>query len=333
MELYDNDFLEESMALRREPWDTNPCSQENQLFSNAWSFDCFDQNYQAFPSNSFSLQEVPQSYNFDYTFNEIYSSLFNEFSAPQIVDSSYSTLDASHISTPSFVPHEDYPLSLMEEEDPGLLGEELHCLDLQATCKMEPSHSPEMPVFNTDSCVERKTRAKKLQGQPSKNLMAERRRRKRLNDRLSMLRSIVPKISKMDRTAILGDTIDYMKELLEKINTLKQEIEVDSNTATIFKDLKPNEILVRNSPKFDVERRNANTRVEICCAGKPGLLLSTVNTLETLGLEIQQCVISCFNDFTVQASCSEELQQKKILSSEDIKQALFRSAGYGGRCL
>nr|KYP41267.1 Transcription factor bHLH93 [Cajanus cajan] len=308
MELHhDNDFLEEFMTLK--PWDTNPCSQENELFSSGWSFDyCFDQNsHHAFAPNSLSCQEVPQN------------------------SSSYNTLDTP---TPPFLAQEDYPLSMMEEEDPGLLGEELHCLDLQTTCKMEPNHSPEMPVFNTDSCVERKdNREKKLQGQPSKNLMAERRRRKRLNDRLSMLRSIVPKISKMDRTAILGDTIDYMKELLEKINDLKQEIEVDSNMADIFKDLKSKEIFLRNSPKFDVERRNVNTRVEICCAGKPGLLLSTVNTLETLGLEIQQCVISCFNDFTVQASCSEEVKHDTVMSCEDIKQALFRSAGYGGRCL
>lgn len=59
--------------------------------------------------------------------------------------------------------------------------------------------------------------------------------------------------------------------------------------------------------QFEVERRNVDTRIEICCAGKPGLLLSTVNSLEALGLEIEQCVISCFNDFAMQASCSEVL--------------------------
>ncbi|KAH9609007.1 hypothetical protein KSS87_020556 [Heliosperma pusillum] len=176
-----------------------------------------------------------------------------------------------------------------------------------------------------------KTKVKKVQGQPSKNLMAERRRRKRLNDRLAMLRSVVPKISKMDRTSILGDTIDYMKELLERINNLQESDDVGSNQFNVlgvFKDAKPND-LVRNSPKFNVERRESDTRVEMCCAGKPGLLLSTVTTLEALGLEIQQCVISCFNDFSLQASCS----QGSLLGSEDIKQALFRNAGYGGRSI
>ena len=57
--------------------------------------------------------------------------------------------------------------------------------------------------------------------------------------------------------------------------------------------------------QFDVERRNLDTRIEICCAEKQGLLLSTVSTLKALGLEIQQCVISCFNEFSVQASCSD----------------------------
>ncbi|KAK6130544.1 hypothetical protein DH2020_035725 [Rehmannia glutinosa] len=179
----------------------------------------------------------------------------------------------------------------------------------------------------------RKNKVKRVSGQPSKNLMAERRRRKRLNDRLSMLRSVVPKISKMDRTSILGDTIDYMKELLERINNLQEEMHLGSNQLSllsIFNDVKPNEIVVRNSPKFDVERRDTDTRIEICCAGKPGLLLSTVTTLEALGLEIQHCVISCFNDFAIQASCSEELKKRAILDTEDIKQALLRNAGYGG---
>lgn len=58
--------------------------------------------------------------------------------------------------------------------------------------------------------------------------------------------------------------------------------------------------------QFEVDQRKVNTHIDICCSTKPGLLLSTVGTLEiNLGLEIQQCVISCFGDFSLQASCSE----------------------------
>ncbi|XVF49518.1 hypothetical protein PTKIN_Ptkin04bG0018900 [Pterospermum kingtungense] len=50
---------------------------------------------------------------------------------------------------------------------------------------------------NANSTVTRGDQKGKKKGLPAKNLMAERRRRKKLNDRLYMLRSVVPKISKV----------------------------------------------------------------------------------------------------------------------------------------
>lgn len=170
-------------------------------------------------------------------------------------------------------------------------------------------------------------KAKRFEGAPSKNLMAERRRRKRLNERLSMLRSVVPKISKIDRTAILGDAIDYMKELAEKIKQLQEED--CTKSAYNYQNMKPSD-LVKNPLNFDVERTENDTRIEIHCATKPGLLLSTISTLEVLGLDIQQCVISCFGDFSLQAFCSEGAEQKMNL--EEIKLALCENAGYGHKC-
>jgi hypothetical protein len=177
----------------------------------------------------------------------------------------------------------------------------------------------------------------------------------------------------MDRTSILGDTIDYMKELLERIRRLQEELEEQQPEGeapapallSVFRELNPSEMLARNTPKFEVERKEGDTRVEIYCAAKPGLLLSTVNTLDVLGLDIQQCVVSCFSDFAMHASCSEVLHskfssrhgrafillqlsknqftripigfclqmQREMLSADAIKQQLFKNAGYGGGCL
>ncbi|CAI9763087.1 unnamed protein product [Fraxinus pennsylvanica] len=243
---------------------------------------------------------------------------FPDYSLPVDQSLSYSVFNEIYDLSP--------PLEFPPQQHYSLFGNDVILNQNLDTRKFQ--EADQVPAtFNSPKTKINKM-VKKLNGQPSKNLMAERRRRKRLNDRLSMLRSV------MDRTSILGDTIDYVKELLERINKLQDEIEdVGSNQLTIFKDAKPNEMLVRNSPKFDVERRNgADTRIEICCAGKSGLLLSTLSTLEALGLHIHHCVISCFNDFAMQASCQEK-EQRAVLSSEDVKQALFRNAGYGGSCL
>nr|AHY20033.1 bHLH protein [Tulipa fosteriana] len=62
------------------------------------------------------------------------------------------------------------------------------------------------------------------QEEPSANhVIAERRRREKLNERFVTLRSLVPFVTKVDKASILGDTIEYLKQLRRHIEDLESQ--------------------------------------------------------------------------------------------------------------
>ncbi|CAK9169399.1 unnamed protein product [Ilex paraguariensis] len=58
----------------------------------------------------------------------------------------------------------------------------------------------------------------------SKNIVSERNRRKKLNDRLYALRAVVPNITKMDKASIIKDAIEHIQQLHEQERRIQSEI-------------------------------------------------------------------------------------------------------------
>lgn len=167
----------------------------------------------------------------------------------------------------------------------------------------------------------------------SKNLFTERKRRNRIKDGLFALRALVPKISKMDRASILGDAIQYIEELQEKVKELENELkemeEEESNVNNIgIKMPKLNRVYAEgstnaagenNSMKVKVEVNQIGTKdfiLKLFCDHRKGGFSRLMETLYSLGLQVLDANIVTFdgkvlNILKLEASV-QEVQAKKL---------------------
>ncbi|WVZ21852.1 hypothetical protein V8G54_000396 [Vigna mungo] len=153
--------------------------------------------------------------------------------------------------------------------------------------------------------------------------------------------------STMDRASILGDAVEYLKELLQRIGDLHNELESttpagSSLTSSFLNPLTPKlptsmqeELCLSSLPSpngqpVEVGLSEGGVKIQMCCERKPGLLLCTMRALDNLGIDIHQAVITYFNGFAMDILRAQICSEGQDVRPEQIKAVLLDSAGYHG---
>ncbi|ANM67229.1 Myc-type basic helix-loop-helix (bHLH) domain [Arabidopsis suecica] len=154
----------------------------------------------------------------------------------------------------------------------------------------------------------------------SKNVVSERNRRQKLNQRLFALRSVVPNISKLDKASVIKDSIDYMQELIDQEKTLEAEIrELESRSTLLENPFKQMDYSTRvqHYPIEVLEMKvtwMGEKTVVVCitCSKKRETMVQLCKVLESLNLNI---LTTNFSSFTSRLSTTLFLQADEEESS------------------
>ncbi|XP_004292631.1 PREDICTED: transcription factor ABORTED MICROSPORES-like [Fragaria vesca subsp. vesca] len=244
----------------------------------------------------------------------------------------------------------DQPLENMEQQG---------TLDDQDSIK-QADHSASDCSDQTDENTNYKRRNGK---EPqSKNLVAERKRRKKLNEKLYKLRSLVPNISKMDKASILKDAIDYVKDLQRQVKELQDVLEDNSNgggAKRTFNSISGNYnnyqsenqhgISMANKTESDKPQNgfhdsdhNTNEMgqqqmepqvgvtqldgneffVTVFCEQKPEGFVRLMEALDSLGLEVTNANVTSFRSL-VSNVFKVEKRDSEILQADEVRDSLL----------
>ncbi|XP_061358127.1 basic helix-loop-helix protein A [Gastrolobium bilobum] len=198
------------------------------------------------------------------------------------------------------------------------------------------------------------------------HVLAERRRREKLNERFIILRSLVPFVTKMDKASILGDTIEYVKQLRRKIQDLEarnRQIEVEQRSRVAEQPVvqrtsssttkeqqrsgvtvlvgpekrkvrivegRAKTVEVEASTSVQVSIIESDALLEIECTHREGLLLDVMQMLRELRIEVIGVHSSLNNAVFVaelRAKVKENANGKKV-SIVEVKRALNQIIPY-----
>uniref|UniRef100_A0A3Q7HRT8 BHLH domain-containing protein n=2 Tax=Solanum lycopersicum TaxID=4081 RepID=A0A3Q7HRT8_SOLLC len=155
--------------------------------------------------------------------------------------------------------------------------------------------------------------------QAQDHVIAERKRREKMGDLFISLSKIVPGLKKLDKSSILGDTIEYMKELQEQVKLLEES---KKNTSSSLEHNDSNKEQVLGSNKIKVRIMDKNVLINIHCNKQDGMLGRLLVQMEQLHLSVHDMRIMPFGPTNLEISLLAQMEDGCCINVEDIVKAI-----------
>ncbi|XP_039141878.1 transcription factor bHLH18-like [Dioscorea cayenensis subsp. rotundata] len=142
------------------------------------------------------------------------------------------------------------------------------------------------------------------------HVFAERKRREKLSKLFLNLSTTIPANKKSDKDSLLGNTVNYIKELQSKVKALEQAIETPTESALLVNkkpplmDMNENSMFLNESSsrseqvplKIEAKLNGKSVILNIQCENHKGLIVKAMLEIEKLPMTITNTSILPFGD-------------------------------------
>ncbi|CAL4895790.1 unnamed protein product [Urochloa decumbens] len=169
------------------------------------------------------------------------------------------------------------------------------------------------------------------------HIIAERKRREKINKRLIELSTVIPGLKKMDKATILSDAAKYVKELQQRLKDLGEAAAAGSNGRSVKKPCNGGAITAPDEngspsttasssgpppkpelPEIQARLSEKTAAVRVHCRSSKGVAAAVLAEVEELGLSIVHANAMPFSASTVIITITAKMEEGFAVTAEEI---------------